>query len=352
MSSRGEALEDLIHSLSDNVRPPRDWRAVVALASETLTIGSLADALLLEPGRADIPGAIRDLLVDVRERARQRNARLKEQLLEMLPALNAAGIEPIIMRGMARLLSDAGEDARLLSDIDLLVPANRLEECTGVLLELDYELFKADKEKGVPTVFGRSQDVGMVDVHEALQPLYLQLGYDELAMHCRTIGLGAGRALLPSPTCQLLFTIVHDQLHDGDYWRGLVDMRHLVDIHRGAAGGVDWTVLEAFFPKGSPRNALFVQLRTARSMMKVDVPAEYCGGAWSAAQELRRRVQVHAPFLRVPFTLLSLAVDPPPRSSTVARRTARIRTETAKETARRRLEHYFRGANPGKLLLK
>ncbi|HLO21229.1 MAG TPA: nucleotidyltransferase family protein [Sphingomicrobium sp.] len=351
MSNRARALNDLVDCLSGNVHAPRDWRALVALSSETLTIGSLADALLSVPAVLEMPQNIRDLLVDVRERARQRNARLKGQFFELLAALNAIGIEPIVMRGMARLLAGPGEESRLLSDIDLLVPLGRLEDCTRALLELGYGHFRTSDEKDVPSVFCRSRDVGMVDVHTQLQPSYLKLGYDRLASDCLSVDLGTGRILMPSPTCQLLFTIVHDQLHDGDYWRGLVDMRHLVDIHRIAAQGVNWTDLDGFFPPGSPKNALHVQLRTARALMKIEVPDEYCGGAWSAAQELRRRVQVHAALLRPLFTLLTLVVDPPPRSNSTPGGST-TRTETAKEAARRRLDHYFRGANPGKLLLK
>jgi len=349
--SGGHALEDLIACLSGDPRTPRDWRALVALASETLTIGSLADAVLLQPAVGEIPIHIKELLADVRDRARRRNERLKEQLFELLPALNAAGVEPILMRGVARLVSSSDEKSRLLADIDLLVPLHRLDDCSRALSDLEYEVFRAGEEKHVPTVFCRSRDVGMVDVHGELQPLYMQLAYDELARSCQSMEFGTGRALIPSPTCQLLFTIVHDQLHDGDYWRGLLDIRHLVDMQRIAAEGVNWAGLAGFFPGGSPKNALFVQLRSARSLMKIDVPEEYCGGAWSALQQIRRRAQAHVTALRPIFTLLTVAADPPPRSKSMIPRSSG-RTETARETARRRLEHYFGPANPGKLLLK
>jgi hypothetical protein len=344
------ALDDLVECLAGNVRVPRDWRALVALSSETLTIGTLADALLDAPLSSEIPEEIRELLIEVRERARQRNEHLKAQFLELLPALNSVGVEPIVMRGMARLISDPSEESRLLSDIDLLVPGERLDECSKALTDLGYSKFRAGEDMDVPSVFLRSSDVGMVDVHTRLQPTYLGLGHDRLASSCHTVELGGGRALMPSPTTQLLLIIVHDQLHDGDYWRGLVDMRHLVDIRRISAEGVDWKELEAYFPGRSPRNALRVQLRTARSLMKIDIADEYCGGAWTSFQELRRRVQVRAGILRPLFTLLTMMIDPPPRSN--GGRKAGARSESAGETARRRLDHYFRGANPGKLALK
>ena len=263
MNGRSKALDDLIACLSGDVRDAHDWRTVAALASETLTVGSLADAVLSSPIAGRIPEEVRDLLLDVQSRARARNVRLKSQLLELTPALNSLGVEPILMRGVARLLSSPREESRLLSDIDLLVPGDRIKNCTNALRELGYELFRDPEDDRVPTVFYRTIDVGMVDLHAQLQPVYLRLDYDRLASECRSIELPSGRALMPSPTCQMLCTIVHDQLHDGDYWRGLLDVRHFVDMHRIAGEGVDWRKLASFFPAGSPRNALFVQLRSA-----------------------------------------------------------------------------------------
>jgi len=349
MNERAKALDDLLAWLSGHERDEKDWRPLVALASDTLTVGSLADAVLPSRIADSLPGEVRDLLIDVQTRARERNARLRSQLLELIPALNSAGVEPILMRGVARLLSSPREESRLLSDIDLLVPGARLKNCSSALRDLGYELFRAPTEDRVPSVLCRPTDVGMVDLHAQLQPVYLRLGYNRLANECRTIELPTGTALMPSPTCQMLCTIVHDQLHDADYWRGLLDVRHLVDMQRIAREGVDWAALASFFPAGSPRNALFLQLRSARLLMNIDVPDEYCGGLWSAVQQIRRRLQARLDFLRPLLTLVTIAVDPPPRSGSPP---TERRTETVRETTRRRLDHYFGPANAGKLLFK
>ena len=66
---------ELIDCLTGKVRAPQDWRALIDVASATLTIGSLADAVL-DSDRFDPPADVRDLLVEVRDRARRRNALL------------------------------------------------------------------------------------------------------------------------------------------------------------------------------------------------------------------------------------------------------------------------------------
>ncbi len=345
MRKRAKVLEDLLEGLAGSPRSPQDWQAVAELAGETLTIGTLADVSLSNPA-LEIPAEIRELLTDIRDRARVRNRRLTDQLSDLLPALNAAGVEPIVMRGMARLISSGRNPARLISDIDLLVPAGRLSDCMQALRELGYEVFRGIDDDSLPTVLYRSRDVGMIDLHTQLQPIYLALGYDRVARHCERTPVGRGHALVPSPTCQLMLTIVHDQLHDGDYWRGLVDVRHLVDARELIGEGLDWDLLASFFPSGSPLRALEVQLRTARSLAKVPVPEAFCGGSWARLQLLRRRLQMNVQFLRPFLTLMTIALDRPPRSTPRAGFRRRAVEKWAKP--RQFIRHYLRPIANGK----
>ncbi len=348
MPARAQVLEDLLECLAGRARTPRDWKAVVQLASVTLTIGTLADVILSAGG--ETPVEIHELLIDVRDRARERNQRLTTQLSEMLPALNAAGIEPIVMRGMARLISSTSGQARLVSDIDLLIPEARLHDCMQTLSGLEYRVFRGVEDGSAPTVLCRSRDVGMIDVHTQVPPPYLLLGYERIARQCERTAVGAGHVLLPSPTCQLLLTIVHDQLHDGDYWRGLIDVRHLIDARDLINEGIEWNVLASFFPAGSPRRALEVQLRTARSLLKVLIPEKLCGRSWARLQLLRRKLQTHFEFLRPLLTLLTIALDPPVRTS----RPDGFRKHLARPSwskPRRFIGHYLRPIASGKFPL-
>ncbi len=347
MRKPAQVLEDLLECLAGSARAPQDWRAVVQLASETLTIGTLAD-LILSSGSPNVPIEIRELLTDVRDRARGRNQRLTAQLSEMLPALNAAGVEPIVMRGMARLLAGSGqEQSRLISDIDLLIPEERLGESMQALGELEYQVFKGVDGDPAPTVLCRTRDVGMIDLHTQVQPSYLLLGYELIARQCERRHVGQGYVLLPSPACQLLLTIVHDQLHDGDYWRGLIDVRHLIDARDLISEGMDWNLLAGFFPGGSPLRALQVQLRTARSLVKVPVPEGLCGGSWARFQLLRRKLQTDFQFLRPLLTLLTIALDPPPRSSSSEDIRKRVAIKSWSKP-RRFIGHYLRPIASGK----
>jgi hypothetical protein len=317
---------------------------MIALASETLTIGRLADVVLADGSFAP-PEDVRQLLVDVRRRAQKRNDLLISQFRELLGPLNEIGIRPIVMKGMARLLSTQVEESRLLSDIDLLVPADRRNECVGVLADLKYKVVFGANDANVPPVLARTQDVGTVDLHTWLKPPDLELGYDDIAPHCREVWFREGIALLPDATAQLVLTILHDQMNDRDYWRGFIDVRHLIDIGCFVRDGVDWRLASSFFERGTRKRAFELQLRTARHFLSIDIPQEYRQGGWASLQLLRRRLQWRFPRTRPLLTLLTIAADPPRPSTSVGRRQPQRRFDKVKE----RLERYIWRMHPGKL---
>jgi hypothetical protein len=147
---------------------------------------------------------------------------------------------------------------------------------------------------------------------------------------------------MPSPTCQALMLIAHDQLHDADYWRGLVDIRHLLDLREIAQEGVDWPRLADLFPAGSCRRALEVGLLTGSSFAGAEIPAAHSGGRWARLQIGRRRFQARFPALQPLLTLLTIAADPPPVSRSQAKKTS------WRGTLQRRWSTYLRPGNPGK----
>ena len=345
MIGADRTLQNLIACLTGEVGRSHDWHRLLTVAATTLTIGNVAAAVLGADPPLDIPPAVKDLLEDILSRSRDRNARMREQLAELLPVLNRAGIEPIVMKGLARLLSDPREEFRLLSDHDILIPPDREQAAIAALRQLGYELVAGGGD-GITPVFGRTCDVATIDLHSSLKPHYLGLAYDTIAKHCDRAQLADGTFLLPNATCQTLLIVVHDQLNDRDYWRGVIDVRHLIDMDRLLKDGIDWPLLRSFFEKGTSKRALEVQMRTAASLLKVEIPNEYCGGVWPQIQVLRRRAQTRAPMARFLFTPLTILIDPP-RASIEQRPIARTATEFVTRI-RRRVERYFWVSQPGK----
>lgn len=344
MSLMRSAFEPLLNNLNGEFDPPDDWQPMLQLASNSLTIGSLAAAMLKRPEAAEVPDEVRELFEDVLKRTKKRNRRLKAQCLELLPALNGIGVQPIVMRGMASLLGSRPDPGRLLSDIDLLVPAHSRQACIDVMRSMGYQLFQGFHGGPFSAVLGRSSDVGMVDLHTDIQPYVLNVNYDRVAPLCRPKQLPAGEVYLPSPTASLLLLILHDQLHDADYWRGLIDVRHLVETPRLVRGRIDWETLASFFPEGAARNAMRMHLRTAKSLLHLDIPEEYCGETWIRLQLKRRKLQLRLPALMPLFTFLTAFFDRPLRA---AKNHPPKRSST--RTFQFKLERALRPVNAGKI---
>ena len=340
------AVIRLIEFLVQESAIPGDWRELVEVAGETLTIGLLADRALARIAELQLPAVVSDLFEDVRERTRRRNKLLKEQFLELSATLNEIDVQAIPMKGLARLLSGSSSDCRLLADIDLLVPPDRRTECVAAMAGLGYTVLDEAGER-IPIVLARARDAGSVDLHTEIKPYYMRLGYDRVASLCDQITVAGKPFLLPSPTCQALILIAHDQLLDADYWRGLIDVRHLIDLHEIIKEGVDWAALADFFDTGSSRHAFEVGLLTASSLTRAEIPASYRGGRWARVQLARRRLQARIPSLRPLLTLLTITVDPPPTSGPI---NAENRSTSWSKKLHRRLG-YLRPLNPGKASL-
>lgn len=295
--------------------PVADWEGVIALANKTLVTPTLAERIAAAPGSFAVPGDVRTFLAAIHARNRERNRRLFAQLSQAVGCLNSVGVEPILIKGAA-MLTDAGEDAfggRILSDLDLLVPPLKVGDCVEALAGIGYAIDTLPTNKRLPMVLSRSRDVGMIDLHNRLRIESIGGDYAGLSRYCRPQPLGASRALLPSPTFRAMILVLHDQLQDRDYWRGLIDLRHLVDLVRISRlpGGIDWTLLASLFAPGNPRTALRTQLLTARNLLGLAVPPELVAGLRPRLQYRRRLLQSARPGLMRVLTTLTLLTDYP-----------------------------------------
>src|SRR6202008_1616219 len=117
----------------------------------------------------------------------------------------------------------------------------------------------------VAAEIGRAEDVGLIDMHQRPPGPPGLAEIDNLGAYCRPVAIDGLRALCPIPALQIFFLVLHDQLHDGDYWRGGFDLRHLMDITRLSASNepVDWGLLERLCRTSLVRHALETQLIAA-----------------------------------------------------------------------------------------
>ncbi len=277
--------------------------ALIGLANQTLTTPSLME--LTVRFKDEIPEDVCLYVREMFERNIIRNDRLAAQLAETVSALNARGVTPVLLKGAAMLATTPRErwGAKMMSDLDIMVPENETQTALDSLLTIGYALH-FQTASGAPkwyTELKRSSDVGMVDLHCQLPgPSFFYQFAGDLKQHFRLVRVGDGSAYVPSSTFHAFVMTIHDQFQDYDYWMGTIDVRHLLDLRDLAHSpeGIDWAMLASFTPGTLARNALETQLIALSSLLGVDVPAGMCKRFMPRLQYKRRLIQARFPMLR------------------------------------------------------
>jgi len=123
----GHLRAQLLGGPRDSNVPGDRWRQLINVSSQHFVTPALAWCL---KDRNDIPIDIQCYLD-----AGRRNERLLQGLARVVAALNARDIEPVLLKGAARLFdrSYPTQAVRFLGDLDILIPdrkrVERIERC-------------------------------------------------------------------------------------------------------------------------------------------------------------------------------------------------------------------------------
>ena len=209
-----------------------DWTSLLAIARAERLDGSLAHRLAGLP----LPGSITRALEDARVQAEFNRTQALWEVEMARRALAPLGIEPILLKGSA--FAFAGLPAglgRLVGDLDILVPRDRLDDAEGALLETGFTWAKADDYsqayyrrwmQELPPLVHRDRG-SMIDVHHAILPPTARRTPDSAALIAASVEIASGVRVL-SPADMIVHAVTH-LLADGDLAGGL---RNLWDIDR------------------------------------------------------------------------------------------------------------------------
>jgi len=277
--SRRRALNDLSAALQGRLDPDTDWMGLIELANRAFVTPAVFRALESSGALAQAPEDAVTFMAEVASRNDARNARLHATAVEAIGALNAAGIEPTLLKGYAVWASGSPPTSafpRMMTDIDLLVRPDEVAPAMEVMQGAGFGLLARfdDPNEHVIAEFGRPQDVGLIDLHQRPNGPPSMAAIFSRKEH-PVVEVWGVRARVPSPAYQLYLMCLHDQLHDGDYWRGGLDVRHMWDIAELARlpGGIGWDELDAILPSRLLRNAMHAQLIAAHRIAGADIPA-------------------------------------------------------------------------------
>lgn len=286
-------FEVLIAGLHGHVLTPADWQAVIALANRTLLSPTLFAALSRSGQIEQLPADAARYLLFLYDCNRQRNLRLRRQLNDTVAALNRDDIVPILLKGAVPLFrSTTGSVAlpeRIIADIDIAVASQEAAAAEASLTRIGYVRLK--EARGM----ARPHDAGVLELRASRASG--ESPPDIVESH----GLWVR---VPSVQARAMHRITHDLLKEGDYLRGRIDLRHLLDLAELAEhGGIDWAALRARLPGRGARNALDTQLLALNRFFDVPVPAQHVRRIYVRFQYWRRVFPIDHPLLGAPLRL-------------------------------------------------
>jgi hypothetical protein len=219
----------------------------------------LADELLVAPALYRVLKT-QELRVLHRGNA-ARNLRLRDELTRAVLALNAAGIEPVLLKGGLQLVDGSLDTVgdRWLTDLDLLVEEEAVKTGSATLCGLGYA--------PVPnTAFGDPHAIpfvaagaaGPIDLHVEVGSGVLSevLPVAEVWAQSSELGFSDARARAPAPTHQVLHNILHSAVQDKSHAVGALPLRQLValaELSRVHGDAVEWQQIAGRMERGGLR---------------------------------------------------------------------------------------------------
>jgi hypothetical protein len=292
--SRLRQLDALSRLLAGKLPRTVDWPSTLELANEALVTPQVYAAAVRSGILSQAPSEVGAYLQEIWARNQERNRRLFIQLRTAIAALNAAGLEPTLLKGAADwvLHGRPSDYPRMLTDLDLLVPPDQAHAAVRALETAGFTVLARHDEPSshVAAELGRPDDVGVIDLHRR-PPGPEDLAQRAMALPGHAIGFtwDGLRAKAPSATLQVFLLVLHDQFHDGGYWRGRFALRHLVDI-AALSRHVDWSVIAGLAKTRLVRNAIDVELRAAVALCNARAPIT-AQRPWVRLQHARRLAQ-------------------------------------------------------------
>jgi Uncharacterised nucleotidyltransferase len=270
-----------------------DWEGFVAFASAERLLPALTGNSFFEA---------------VTELNRERNLRLLDDGLEIAQVFNSIGIEPVLLKGAAYLVSGVHADfgSRYLCDLDLLVPAERLDEAAAALLTRGYQPDTSDAMARFRHHYPQLQRPGQsapVEIHHSIGSGVAGriLTGEEMLRDARVVEWRGARVRLPSAEHLATHLIVHSQIHHGyreRIWPPLRAMYDLVQLNEFYGRRLDWGAMRARFQAHGYETTLALHLLQVRDSLGMPLPFAIKLGWMGQLRWWRRRALNRWPGLR------------------------------------------------------
>jgi hypothetical protein len=267
------------------------FERLVELSSYEFVTPALAWSI---EGQADVPPDVSDYLGGVLALNRRRNEHLMESLARAVGALNAVGIEPVLLKGAARLVGDTYPvaEVRFVGDLDVLIPAEAANDAVAALHRAGFGESPDERTPAghhhLPMLHDRESGAG-VELHTAV----VKRAFDALVptehfvVGTRRLHFRDGRVRVPDPTRSVAHLIVHDHGGHRSYARyGLRTLLELAVMRQRHEAEIDWGEIEGRFAAAGHPSLLASYVTVAQRLFGQTSPSSMTGAP--APEPIRR----------------------------------------------------------------
>jgi hypothetical protein len=231
------------------------WELLVEASSYHFVTPALA--WCLQRGQIVPPADVREYFDKILALNAKHNENLLASLTRTVRALNAIDIEPVLLKGSARLIEETypAPTLRFVGDLDVLIPADRSAPAATALKSIGFHTIPEEENIVAPhhlTPLHDPETGAGVELHTALlgPQLGSLLATDWFYRGTRRRSLGDLTIRLADATRSVGHIVAHDQIHDFNYWERTLELRQLLDlamIRAKSETAIDWSELDDRF---------------------------------------------------------------------------------------------------------
>ena len=234
------ALAGTTGARTPDVTAVSDWQRLLQVASDENALIVLRD--FLRSSATSLPIQVGRYLAMLALDREYRMRLLEKRLERSLVALNAAGIEVLLLKGSALACTAYRSfGARPMRDIDLLVRPERADDARALMLEEGWELdpdVPGDRSYGthhhLPPLRDSGASGAKLEIHRSLLPAGhpFRFSDDEVWRSAQPVNVGESHALVMHPTHHAVHVAIHfawSHMMKMGAWHAFRDLDTLID---------------------------------------------------------------------------------------------------------------------------
>lgn len=282
-----------------------DWEKVAAVAAAERVAPALFPILRDSQTLSFMPADFQSFLEAVNDLNRIRNLQLIAETELISKLLNSRGIEPVLLKGLAYLMSGVYTDvgSRFLIDIDMLVSNEELPESIQILQRAGFQPRNAlDPVHHHYSAISRAPETPVLELHKhfttkgrtsVLQP-------QDVIVNSKLVIRNGVRFRVPAPEHLVSHLILHAENDEGPrlwIWPALRPFLDFAMLVRAFGDELDWLHLKNTFDSAKSGYVFQLFCLTAKDVLDIRPPPGEPNKIVSLYR-IRSRVLRKFPFLR------------------------------------------------------